>query len=264
MKIFHRITVNLDLRKKAILESFGLVVNVGLSTLVIEEEDAKWHLIKKFIAEWKCVDIETTKFTEDEFNASRYLLLNASSHWGYPQPEDKFGYLAESYDLTLYCNECGTGKVLKSPFKMTGEPSFARRDVLQLNWVFDIYFCQPGVFEQVFSQFGIQCEKVLHYGTGGSLMTVVQLVPQAFVDCGPGVQIRSYTSCDKCGRMKYLPITRGFFPKLHGNLDFHYFSSNEEFGSGKSAHHAVFISNKLYQKMKALGLNGVSFVPVGS
>ena len=212
MKISHRITVNLDLHKKAILESFGLVANCGLSTLEIEEDSPKWHLFKKYIKEWNCVDIEKTLFTEEEFNSCRYLKLNASSHWGYPQPEDELGYLSESYDLTLYCNECGAGKQLKSPFKMTGEPSFARRDILQLNWIFDSFFCQLRVFEQVFCRFGIKPEKVLHYKTGRALNTVVQLVPQAFVSCGTDIEKRPYKSCDKCGQKKYLPITKGFFP----------------------------------------------------
>lgn len=64
----------------------------------------------------------------------------------------------------------------------------------------------------------------------GELSTVVQLVVDETVPIVPGGL--SAERCADCGRLKYLPVNRGFFPKLTAEPVGSMVKTAEYFGSG--------------------------------
>lgn len=69
-------------------------------------------------------------------------------------------------------------------------------------------------------------------------------------------------TCDVCGRVRYLPVTRGPTPPLARRPANHMFKSEEYFGSGASAFREVMSSQDLRTAIEAAGARGVSFIPV--
>lgn len=262
MKVVHRITLNINSEKKTALESLGFYLPCGFQTLEVEENHAEWGNLEKLIVPWGCVDIVSTKFTLTEYQSARYLKLSASWHCGYPQPEDNFAYLSETYDLKAFCKICGAGKHQKGPFKLLGEPDFGTKHILQLNWIFDAFFCKLNVFDTVFRKFNIKSSQVLDYKSGKPIESIVQLVSQGSVSCKNNIEDYREKLCSTCKRPKYLPVTKGFFPYFHMDTHLDFFHSMEEFGSGAAAYHAVFISQALYRKISHMALKGISFTPV--
>lgn len=59
----------------------------------------------------------------------------APSPRGYPQPEDKNGYLSATYDLADYCLRCGIGRKQSGPFRFKRAPALKNNSILQLRWI---------------------------------------------------------------------------------------------------------------------------------
>ncbi len=94
---------------------------------------------------------------------------------------------------------------------MKKEPAWGRNSLLQLNWVFDEFFVTPDLWQSVFRPRAVGVCPVLG-PRGRELSTVVQLVVEETVPIVPGGL--SAGRCADCGRLKYVPDNRGFFPKL--------------------------------------------------
>ena len=262
MKIVHRITKNLDVKTRDQLRRIGIEVELGLVTFEIDESHPSWPELKALLAEWVSVDMVSTKFTEAERREAAYLTMEPAWHYGYPQPANDFGYLAASYDLTDYCAECGMGYRQVAPFRMKGEPKWGTRHILQMNWLFDEYFVRPGVWTSVFAPFGVGCKPVVHHRTGQELETVVQL-DVATTAAFPLRLTGKYASaaCPRCGRTKYLPVTRGRFPSFTGTPTDHMQKTQEAFGDGASAWNAIVVSSDLFRAIRDHKLKGAGFAP---
>lgn len=100
--------------------------------------------------------------------------------------------------------------------------------------------------------------------TGKELETVVQLkvdqtAPSALV-IPPG---HPTEICAVCGRTKYHPWVRGFFPSFKTPpTTGHIWKTQETFGGGGSAWNATIISSVLYQEIQKHKLAGLSFMPM--
>ena len=109
MRIVHRITVNStpDVRRE--LATVGVVVPAdGLVTFEADESLPSWLALEQWLTKTGALDLVRTEFTDAEIAEASWLELLATWHRGYPQPrEDDFGYLAATYDLTDYCENCG-------------------------------------------------------------------------------------------------------------------------------------------------------------
>jgi hypothetical protein len=210
---------------------------------------------------WRVFDSLTTEFTKGEIEAARWLDVVPDWHHGYPQPDEDFGYLRVTYDLAEWCDACGIGLKQKAPYQMKGEPKWGRRGILQLNWVFDEYFVTPEIWSSFFKPFGIACRPVTNT-KGAELKTVVQLVAEEEV----GIVTDGLTPerCAKCGRVKYLPVTRGFFPALTTKPSGAIVKTREYFGSGAAAHRRVLVSQELARALVAAKVRGASLWPVQS
>ncbi len=230
----------------------------------IDESSEQWPKQSALIKQWNAQESIQTIFTATECEKARHLEIAPQWRNGYPQPEDGFGYLSESYDLTNYCAECGIGAKQKSPFRIRGEPKWGRRQIFALNWVEDEFFVRREVWNLVFQPFGIGCWPVVHHRSGEVLTTVVQL--QVESDASARIHCRDQDPasvyCPTCNRAKYLPISRGRFPPLQSPAGIPIQKTREYFGSGASAWQATIVAAELFKAFGAAKLRGANFTPV--
>ena len=262
MEISHRIVCARSVSAVQDLTNLG-VRHRCVETLIafdIRETHKSWPAVRDWIARNRAVDSVTTQFTAAEIRRADWLMLCPTWHHGYPQPrEDDFGYLQETFDLSDYCPACGTGRRQSSPFMMKAEPKWGRREILQMNWVFDQFFVTPQLWARVFEPAGIPCREVLDRRRR-VLQTVVQLDIREEV----GIAMADYapTPCTQCARPKFLPHCRGFFPSPTDPPSAQAVRSRQVFGSGASAHNAVLVSRQLAAKLEKV--RGASLWPVAS
>jgi hypothetical protein len=260
MKIVHRISVNADNSDRESLNRLGVSVESGFVTFEVEESDRRWARLAEWCKEHHAVDDTRTEFSEAELAGSDWLALISDWHHGYPQPrEDEFGYLEASYDLKAFCKACGTGLQQKASFQMKTEPKWGRRNLMQLNWVFDEYFLTPELWRIVFAPHQIPYRPVLSLG-GAELYSVVQLVVEAETVVETDALMAQ--PCGTCGTIKYAPVARGRFPRLKSVPPSDVAKTNVYFGSEASANRVVLISQRMRRELLAAGARGVSMIPV--
>jgi hypothetical protein len=244
------------------LLSLGFEVNSpdGLLALDVDEADQRWPAVRALVPA-DVVDMVFTRATERERSAASWLAMHATGHHGYPQPDDNFGYLEATYDLSAYCSACGAGAVQRAAFRFRRDPKLKAQRLLQLNWVFDVFFTTPVTWQQVFQPFGIRARDVVLHRTGAPLPSLVQLeAPEAPTLLA--LAEHPYELCVSCDRLKSLPFTRGFLPAFSGPAPgTHLAVSREVFGSGARACRQVLVSASLYRALRTAKVRGVSFLP---
>lgn len=264
MKIQHRVSLNSTPRVGAALAELGIVTSSEnelasrMITFIVDEDQPNWPRIAQLIDRTGALDVVTTKFTRKEIDQAAHVQLEPTWHHGYPQPERDFGYLSTTYDLSDYCAACGIGARQKSSFQMKGEPKWGRKSILQLNWVFDEFFVTPELWHAVFEPVGVECLPVLGKN-GGELNTVVQLVVTDEVE----VEVSGLPAenCSTCGRVKYPPMSRGFFPAVMGEPT-SLARTSQYFGSGASAFRPVLARQEIARALSEGKVQGVSVRPV--
>lgn len=244
--------VGIELEAGARLPWGGIIVGLDLG-----ESDQRWLRAQQVIEKYKFTDFPFTKFSKSEFEAASSLCLMAKSHRGYPQPEEDFGYLSATYELTEYCSKCGNGCHQINPFRLKSVPVL-KQSVMQLNWVFDEFFVAREAWAEVFKPFGIECWPVVSHRSGKEIQSVVQL------KIDERVQLRlkggDGTDCSICQRPKRALDLRGFAPAPI-SMEAHICRSIQEFGSGAQAFNRVMVSPSLYREIKKARLRGVQFYP---
>jgi rRNA maturation protein Nop10 len=248
-------------------ESRAFVIGLGLrpkehpliSTFEIDESDPRWPAVAEWSEHQQYPGIARTVFTHAEIAAARWLTLSAWHH-GYPQPDEgSFGYRQATYDLSDWCPECGIGMRQVAPFQMKGEPAWGRNSLLQMIWVFDEIFATPELWQSVFQRFGVGLRPVLG-PRGQELATVVQLVVERTV---PVVTDGLDASrCPVCGRVKYMPVVRGFFPHLAAEPEGAAVKTDEYFGSGAEAHREILVNAEIAKALRTGRVKGATLTPV--
>lgn len=265
MKVVHHVSFNKKREAKGVLSELGVPMKEGaiLCTLDIEEGHELWPEVNKIISEYNLSDLTTTKFTSGELSGALWLVMRCDI-WGYPMPDSNFGYLTESYDLSDYHEASGMGALQVRDFRMKPKIAEKRKDIFQLNWVPDVFFCNIDVWKNVFMPFGIKCRSVINHASGELFDSIVQLVPQGIQSFNIDETKASHEKID--GRVKYHAITNGYYPSLAKPKDVteSLFVSEEYWGSGGLAYKATVISDKLYEKIKKHKVKGVRFIPVQS
>jgi len=269
MKVIHRVSLADEPDRRGALRSLGIAFNEPDNLIVrnlwfdIDESHAGWRQLQPLLGLWQAGDIVHTEFSSPERGNAKYLQMCPAWHYGFPQPDGDFGYLKATYDLKTYCPACGIGKTQIAPFRMSGEPKWGKKHVLQVNWVFDEYFVPPAVWKEVFQSSGIGCSPVLDHRTGNELRTVVQLDIKLTAKSALSVNEQCPSEiCGSCHRKKYLPINRGFFPPFVTDPSSQACRTQEYFGSGASAWNATIVGNAVYQAIQSHRLAGVTFVPL--
>jgi len=262
MQIIHRFTFVADSIAQATLAGLDLSIAVGLTSVDISEAYSHWEDIAAWMADRRAVDVVRTTFSREEILDASWLAVEPAWHHGYPQPrEDAFGYLDATYDLTQYCGECGCGLTQKASFQMRGEPRWGRNTVMQLNWVFDEYFVRSEYFAETLEPLGIVSRPVID-GKGQRLKTTVQLVVSDEVGlCNESLR---GAQCPACGRTKYFPYPRGYFPATLSETTGDVVKTKEWFGDGARAYHDVLVSHRVASELLAHDVRGITFRPVES
>jgi hypothetical protein len=268
MRVVHRIGLRATATQRRELEALDVKLPSGVAlpgggdpvlAFDVDENHPNWLRLSALFRGWRASDMVRTEFTKNELDSASWLELGAWHH-GYPQPdEDVFGYRQATYDLTDWCGACGIGKKQKAPFQMKGEPKWGRNALLQLVWVYDELFVTPAAWTRAFKPAGVACRPVLN-PKGVELETVVQLVVEATV--GIITDELDFERCERCGRTKYLPVTRGSFPALRDVPTASVVRSAEYFGSGVQADRRLLISQDLARALTAGGFRGAELKPV--
>lgn len=269
MKIIHRLGERYEETVVEKLQDIGVdcpKTAMGLSMewliLDLDEADPKWPEIKAILDDCGVITCVRTEFTVGEVLAAQWLHVGAW-HNGYPMPDDDFGYLDLTYDLSEYCERCGIGAKQKGPFRIRGEPKWGTRAVMQLNWVFDEVFVRPEIWRTFFFPLGIECRPVLAHKKETELKTVVQLRIDTVLDAELELKEHPFDVCEFCQRKKYLPFPRGRFPAMTRSVQgVHAVKSKEWFGSGASAHRAVLISGDVVRQLVDAKTRGADFTPL--
>jgi hypothetical protein len=254
--IIHNIGLNADLDDQITFRNIGIELELGITAFKISENDPRWGAVSLLAKNRGVVDMPFTKFTASELKAAEYLEVFPTWHHGYPEPSDDFGYREATYDVSDRCEKCGIGKRQIAPFRMKRAPVWGSKSILQLNWIFDEYFVKPDVWSAIFEPLGVSCRPVVLNRTGAVIDSVVQLDVTTTVNLD--FDGFPYEICPTCGRKKYLPVTRGFYPKPDPT-NAAAFKSIQWWGSGASANKAFLVSNELYRKINEAKLKGVGF-----
>lgn len=263
MKIIHRVALASSAKIIKDLSKLGLDSGKDFISFDISECDDRWHDVERIIEKYNASDITTTKFSAKEKKDANFLSMMPSWHHGYPEPAKDNFYLDSTYDTTSYCSECGIGLVQEKPFYLKKEPVWGKKNILQINWIFDEFFVVPSIYEKIFKPLGIDTLPVKCISTDQKLETVVQLKITKCIDFN--MKDRDLSTCVNCGTAKYLPVTRGFFPSIASDLNenVHIAKTFDYFGSGSNAYKEVIVSNYLYQKIIDEKVRGVDFIPIG-
>lgn len=268
MRFVHRISLRANRAQQRELEALGVKLPKGLLlpgggdpffAFDVDEEHLNWPRLRDLFQQWSVSGLLRTEFSQRELDSARWLEVGAWHH-GYPQPDEgDFGYLQATYDLVDWCDRCDIGKKQKAPFQMRREPKWGRNGIMQLIWVYDELFVTPDVWSSVFKPYGIRCRPVMNTKQL-ELKTVVQLVVEEEVGLvAAGLPAER---CGRCGRLKYLPVTRGPFPALAEEPSQPIARTREYFGSGGEAAKGVLISRGIAAALKAASVRGASLTPV--
>jgi len=261
VNVRHRLSFNSSPARAQMLAEVGIdVAREGFVTIVVHENDATWDQVRRLMPRLDPVDMVDTVFAKRELAAAEWLELVPTWHCGYPQPdEDNFGYRTATYDLSEYCDRCGVGLRQRTPFQMKGEPRWGRNGILQLNWVFGEFFTTPEVYRTVFAHHGVSSRPVLNR-LGSILDTVVQLAVEETVPVA--TDALEPTNCTVCGRTKFTPVVRGYFPATLHPPSGALFRTQQYFGSRASAHQMVVASQAVVQELTTRGIRGASYHPL--
>lgn len=262
MRIFHNLGLRAGERQRAAFRQAGIELpsgarSAGMVSVEIPEDDPRWPLVAPLRERFRIVDTVSTQFTAAELDRAQWLGMVATGLHGYPEPSEDRRFLNATFDLTGYCQTCGSGLKQSAPFRLKKPPA-GKRSILQLNWVLDEFFVTPDIWEAVFLPHDVRCRSVVLHKTAAVLSSVAQLDIPGIRDLS--VEERSPEICPACGRPKYRYSLRGPYPEPV-NADSAIFKSSQYFGSGAQALRLVLVSNPLYRSMRDAGLRGVVFYP---
>jgi len=197
-----------------------------------------------------------------------------TGQFGFPQPENDFGYLDKTYDRSTACLTCNSGLIQKDEFRFRSEPKAKRSQFLGLNWVFDQIFVRQAV-KDIFEQEGITglvfSQPVINK-TGLPITGLYQLRVDSLLTNGLLTDNLKQEVCelpsDKsilkflkanssklaegpfCGQTKYnFPQGNNCIKLKADALDnkTDFFRLNYYFGSGGSANRPIIISDRVQQ-----------------
>lgn len=247
MKKYYQIFNNWELDQAKILKSYGVNTPLGFQNLKLDEE--VFIKLESHFKQWGAMVTIGSEFSSDDLSSAPTLMVLPNWQTLYPQPENNFSYLEETYDLTEYCQLCGIGAVQKKPFRIKNEIKWGKKQSFILNWIFDEIFVSKVIYEKVFLPNKIKCLPVLTHKNGKIIENVVQLVINEAAE-KLNIDNIEYTKCASCDRKKYTPITNGYFPNFTDDLHtFSILKSQEYYGSGKIASHWIIVSQSFSEKL---------------
>ncbi|MGE8273680.1 hypothetical protein [Stenotrophomonas sp.] len=266
MKIKYRYAFSWSANKASALEQLGIVVNPsssmdGTDCIAVAhsiEGSPGWAEASSLIRQWGGSTRITTDFSDAEISAADYCELQVTHANGYPQPEDDFGFLTQTYDTSNYCDECGAWAVQNAPFRVRKSLKWGRNAFLKLFWVEDAIFMHREVWQAHLAPLSIETWPV-EDAKGNVLDHIVQLR----ADTSVALQMEEGlgTRCPKCGRVRYMGPERGFLPAPVGNPDLPIFRSEQFFGAGHQSSNAILIRRDVVAVIQSAKLRGAKLWP---
>lgn len=244
MKKIIQIFYNWSANQVEILRQYGIMTEEGCNSIQIEEEKLNKDVLP-LLKEWDVMVSRSVEFDKREILESEYCVIDRFNTFGYPMPDNDFGYLNLTYSLgSDYCEKCCMNISQKDDFRIKNLP---KAKFWSLGWVYDEFFVDKAIYEAVFRPCGVACRSVKNYKKETVIDSIVQLV---IPDTGQPLDLSGYDYevCPVCGKRKYHPAIKGFFP-IQENPTLHIYKSKEYFGSGGSASKKVFVSAQLRDKM---------------
>lgn len=231
------------------LRAYGISINTGYDRLDVLEEKDTIPLLD-VLNKWGIESFVGTTYDKQDLNNASLLVYDGVWQNGYPMPDNDAGYKNITYNLDDYCEACGIGKVQKAPFRLKSEPRWGNKSMFDLNWIFDETFVRRDVYEELFKPKGLACSEVLLHKKETIIGNTVQLIiPKVKVPLA--LKNQPFEICGECGRKKYSPQIKGFFPSFEKEVpDLQMFKCSEYFGSGADAHNKIFITNDLWKEMQ--------------
>ncbi|MDH5731881.1 MAG: hypothetical protein OEZ58_23100 [Gammaproteobacteria bacterium] len=262
MKIFHEVFLEGTRKSKKDFKEVGIFLENGFSSFVVEESNLNWLRIAELIEIYQADDYTRTTFSLAEQKSVSHLMVITDWAYGYTKPDVGGGYLAKTYDLGDYCTKCGCGAKQRAPFILKKEPAWGRNDMFMLNWVFDEIFVKPEIWQKYFEPIGIDARPVHGYKNECLLDSVVHLVipnSKTHLDI-PGDAARN--TCSLCARVKFLPLTNGFYPLLAEHNHLPLFKVQDYIGDGLQAYKPIIMDNSLFKVLKENKVKGIDATPL--
>ena len=211
-----------------------------------------------------------------------WFRLRPKGHHGYPQPEADFAFCRTLYDS--HCPVCGWHGQQISSLSLRKDPGAPHSQVLQVNWLFDIWLLRPEAAADLAAAGlpGLRFRDVLQYPSGSVLGSLVQLeVP----DVRSGVRLGSLkrVTCmpnneegwsggalakklpggpPYCGRVKFHPATSLGVDDTAFSGATDILQTEEWFGSGAQAFRETLVSSRFADVIRQRRWRGVTCEPV--
>ncbi len=188
------------------------------------------------------------EYSIDDIRQSNYCRFRVPIGGGYPQPEDKYGYLFTTYDGSL-CSECALPINQVNNFRVT---KVSNRPLWGFTaWVFDVIFVHEEFYKQVFEPLGIGYRPV-EKRSGKIRDGIVQLdLPIANEEMVPPI-FYDERICPICGSKKY--GCWGNYPYYPEPVSSGYniFLTKEGYGKGWGTERHIIMSSNLALKLLEL------------
>lgn len=244
MKRIIQISNNWNEEQVTVLRQYGLNIEEGFFSLLVDADRVEPRVLS-LLENWDVLIGRGVEFEKKEILSAEYCILIRFNTCGYPMPDCDFGFRDLTYSNTKdYCANCDIQKKQKDDFRIKQIP---KSKFWTLEWVYDEFFVDKDVYDTVFKPFGVDCRNVKHYKDDSDVSSFVQLIiPEIEQNLDLGDY--EYNTCKKCGRIKYDPSIKGYFP-LQETPTLHIYKSHEFFGSGSFAYKRIFVSAQLRDKM---------------
>jgi len=264
VKVVYRFSIAWNRSRVVQLERLGLTVEQrvpeaeggGLAICVVEEGHPSWAETSQLMKSWKAFTYIDTEFSSEEILGAEYCHLVGEHNSSYPQPEDEFRDV--TYDTSDYCSNCGIGSTQRAPFRVRNQLKWGRNDFLRLFLVPDEFFMKAERWKDLLAPQGVAAREVADV-RGKALDSVVQLDINERVALDLG-DIEGEV-CPACGRQRYLPHSRGFFPAPLNPPEVPMFRSQQYFGVGHSGFNCILVDASMAEFIVAKGLKGVRLWP---
>ncbi|WP_299244096.1 hypothetical protein [uncultured Aquimarina sp.] len=245
MKIMYHIANDWSEEQLKQLNKEGHNPKKGYTAYQIEESE--YFRLEKLLNNWGIEGIRYPLFTKKELKESLLSAKTNHQSHGYPMPDLDGGYLELTYDLSDYSKSSGIGAKQKDAFRLKNVPKAGKKRMFGVGWVFDEYFVDIELYNQVFKPLGIKSREILQYKKEKPFDTHVQLVLEETEET-LDLKDNPIETCKESGRWKYQPMPRGFYPQ-YKNIIAPIFKSKEWFGTGAEARKRIFVTQELREKL---------------
>lgn len=247
--------------------TFAPVKRGDIFSLDILESDFRWPTIAAYLDAHGIHAYAETQFTKEELASAPWLRVRSNWHFGYPQPEEGFGYQNITYTRQHSCNKCGSGLEQIAPFRMKTAPKWGRRHFMFLNWVFDELFTDNAGRAALEVVNGLSFREVLNKKdvplSGVHQLTIPHILPPGLI---PDTQtIRKTYTCPHCGATKHIASGAGRLrfraESLDGAPDI--VKTAECFGDGRLCCRDILVRQSVYRLLTEAKLDGgLVFEPI--